>query len=105
MAQQGERGSMPVHEKLMSITAAEFAASLAAFVPGATLDDQGRVELTVAGVRGLITFETLPNRRLGGLVSMPQARVTLSFPGPGTTPAEARTFIRRFDIAFQRGGG
>ncbi len=51
----------------------------------------------------MIHVEELEKRRLGGLILLPQARVTLVL---ATVPESARAaFLRSFDIAFQRGGG
>lgn len=92
-----------LHEKLMSITRAEFAASLAAVAPDACLDGHGVARFETGDGCVVIRFEELPRRRLGGLVSMPQARVTLDFSELAEPKRQA--FLRRFDIAFQRGGG
>lgn len=90
-------------EKLMSLTRAEFVASLAGFDPQARLGDDGVVSLVTAGGVLRVTFEPLPPRLLGGLVRMPQARVALDF--SGIPEAQRASLQRRFDIAFQRGGG
>jgi hypothetical protein len=50
-----------------------------------------------------VCFEELPSRRVGGLIAMPQARVTLLLYGL-TAPGQA-AFLRAFNLAFQRGGG
>jgi hypothetical protein len=90
-------------EKLMTITRAELEASLAKLDPAARLDAAGHARVRIAGVAAALTFEALPKRRVGGLISLPQARVTLAF--DGTSADERAGFLRRFDIAFQRGGG
>jgi len=41
-------------------------------------------------------------RQLGALV-LPQMDITFQF--EGLTPEEIESFLRRFDLAFQRGGG
>ena len=86
--------------KLMTLTGEEFAKSLAAFDATAVPDGDG-----VARSRGaVIRFEALPSRRLGGgLLSLPQARVTIDL--AGVPEAERAAFQRAFDVAFQRGGG
>ena len=90
-------------EKIMSITRTEFEASLTGLDPVAQLDADGIVRVTHAAGHGLIRFEALPKRRLGGLIHMPQARVTIDL---AALPAPERSaFLRRFEIAFQRGGG
>lgn len=89
--------------KLMSTTRAEFERSLAALVASARLDAEGWARLPCGSGHVCIRFEQLPPRRLGGLVVMPQARVTLDL---AAVPEEARgPFMVGFDRAFQRGGG
>jgi hypothetical protein len=44
-----------------------------------------------------------PPKVFGGLLSLPQANITLVF--DGADEATRAAFIDRFDIAFQRGGG
>lgn len=85
--------------KLMTITRAEFEKSLAAFDHQAALDARGQVSIAGAVIR----FEALPPRRPGGLLSLPQARITIET--EALDPAQRAAFLRRFDIAFQRGGG
>lgn len=52
----------------------------------------------------VIRYEPLEGVRLGGLLALPRAKVTLNFT-PEVLPAERTAFARRFDISFQRGGG
>lgn len=50
-----------------------------------------------------ITYREEKPARLGGLLSLPRATVTLAFEN---VPDEARRdFLARFDRTFQRGGG
>ena len=90
-------------EKLMSISRAEFEASLAALDADAKLDAAGQARVGFGGTEALIRFEPLPERRLGGLLALPQARVRITLSSGDTTIQAA--FLRRFEIAFQRGGG
>ena len=90
-------------EKLMSLSRVEFEMSLVALDPAAVLDANGHASVTFASTEARIRFETLPDRRLGGLLAMPQARVRITL--ANATDAQAAAFLRRFDIAFQRGGG
>jgi len=90
--------------KVMTITHADFARSLALFDPAARLDEAGVVVAQSDGVRAQIAFEPLPSQTLGGLLSLPRARVTITFDAATSSPAR-RAFLHRFDIAFQRGGG
>lgn len=109
----------------MTLSAGEFAKSMTAFAGGDVVFADGRARVPVSGSGGHaaaandrisesvadgdkgvaeIAFHALPPRRVGGgLLELPQARVTIKFGDVGT--AEADAFLRRFDIAFQRGGG
>lgn len=89
-------------EKIMSASRDEFARSLAVLLGVAAAPPTPAV---VALGRGsvAIAYDPLPAARLGGLLELPRARVTLSFDGVGV--AEEDEFLRRFDVAFQRGGG
>jgi hypothetical protein len=89
-------------EKLMALTPAEFAATASRLVgrpvaEGLPVDhplDIGRVEVTCI---------PLPPKRLGGLLDMPQARVTIRF--CGVPEAVRAAFMAQFDLTFRRGGG
>jgi hypothetical protein len=90
-------------KKIMSITHADFERSLVALDPTARLDANGGARVATPDGTVLLRFDALANRRLGGLLSMPQASITLDL---GNLPENARDkFLKRFDIAFQRGGG
>ena len=90
-------------EKLMSISRAEFLASLV-HVGNAleTADGAWTVPLDGGG-NAIITFEAVPGVRLGGLLDLPRARVSIRFDGGST--AACRKFLLGFELAFQRGGG
>ena len=89
--------------KLMSATRAEFERSLAHLTPSCPLDRDGTTTVPHAGCDLTLRFEQLPRRRLGGLIAMPQARVTIDL---SLLPEVERVaFLARFDLAFQRGGG
>ncbi|MCB1513743.1 MAG: hypothetical protein KDJ18_02805 [Hyphomicrobiaceae bacterium] len=98
---------MTTIEKTMTLSAGEFAKSMTAFAGEGVEISGGRVKMGVGGDTGgsaEIAFEPLPPRRIGGgLLELPQARVTIRF--TDVDPGEASVFLRRFDIAFQRGGG
>ena len=89
-------------EKLMSLTPSEFAASAARLAnrdiaPGESVSEAlgtGRVEISCAPSASV---------RLGGLLELPRAVVTISFHDVSDDDREA--FMRRFELAFQRGGG
>lgn len=90
-------------EKLMGLTLAEFLHSIAGLAPTSQENDGRTARFIVGSGTATVTFEALPHALLGGLVRMPRAKVTLVFDGVGA--AERSLFLRRFDIAFQRGGG
>lgn len=92
-------------EKLMTLSAAEFAKSMTAFAGEGVLIVDGRATVAVndRGGSARISFERLAPRRVGGLLELPQARVTIAL--TDVPAAEKDSFLRRFDIAFQRGGG
>ena len=89
--------------KTMAVTVVEFTRSLAALDPGARLDPEGYA--TIRSNEGCVRlrFEALAERRLGGLLALPQARITLEL--GRVEPARRTAFLRLFDQAFQRGGG
>ena len=90
-------------EKVMSISRREFAASLAALDPEATLSAAAWASVSSGGITAAIRFQALPARVLGGLLSLPQASVEIIF--ADANEAQVADFLRRFDIVFQRGGG
>ena len=99
----GDVSASQVIEKTMSLSAVEFESSLAVFLgrtirPGTTRAD---VDLDVGRVA--ITYQPVSGVTLGGLLALPRAIVRLTF--EGVSEAERADFVRRFDIAFQRGGG
>jgi hypothetical protein len=88
--------------KLMSLTRQEFVAALAN-VGGVEAAGDGTWFQNLPDGHVTIAFEPRPSARLGGLLDLPRASVTLAFETDGE--ASRRDFMRRFDIAFQRGGG
>ncbi len=90
-------------EKLMTLSRAEFEKSVAALAGHAVAVNDGRAQLNEAGAEIEIAFHALPAKRLGGLLVLPQARVTLDL--SGLDEAAAVAFLQRFELAFQRGGG
>jgi hypothetical protein len=102
----------PSHvEKIMTISRAEFEASLSAFAPEAIPHSDGRwivshrsLDGTALATRPVcISWSALEAVRLGGLLALPSARITLDL--QGLSAGEREDFLRRFEIAFQRGGG
>ena len=86
--------------KEMALTRAEFLRLL----PGAAGDLPHREDGDTVHVGDAVSIELepLPPRRLGRF-EIPVMRVTLRF--RGWSGDEARTFVQRFDRAFQKGGG
>lgn len=92
-------------EKTMTLSPTEFAKSLSALAGGdsAITGRHATLDLNDQGGSAEIVYMPLAPRRVGGLLNLPQAKVTITF--SGVQPIEAEAFLRRFDIAFQRGGG
>lgn len=89
-------------EKIMSASRDEFDKNLGVLL-GMARAPRVPVDVAVGGGHVAIAFEALPPARLGGLLELPRARVTLSI--ENVEPEVADDFLRRFDLAFQRGGG
>lgn len=92
-------------EKTMTLSPAEFTKSMKAFAGDAVVIVGGRATLPVDETAGTATiaFSPLPPRRVGGLLELPQAKVIITL--VDVSIADAGAFLKRFDIAFQRGGG
>lgn len=89
-------------EKLMTLTPVEFAAS-ASRLFGSEVPPGVAVDEPLEAGRVSIVCLVQPGVRLGGLLELPRAKVTIAFE---QVPTSARTaFLKRFDLAFQRGGG
>jgi len=91
-------------EKIMSATLGDFQRSIKTLSPDHTLRPDGRsVRLDEDGYSVEIRYEPTGTKTFGTLLVIPQAKITLDF---DQANAKARKdFIRRFDFAFQRGGG
>jgi hypothetical protein len=90
-------------EKVMSLTLAEFQNSL---VPLSGRRLEAGDVMAVVGVgagRAVIEYEARPAVRFGGLLDLPRALVSITF--DDVAPDDQTAFIKRFDFAFQRGGG
>ncbi|MGL4398127.1 MAG: hypothetical protein ACRCS9_16440 [Hyphomicrobium sp.] len=87
----------------MSISIAEFATSIALMGPH-TRDTDGWVTFDLPTGRVVIRFIERPGVRLGGLLALPRAEVSLRFDDK-VSAADRAQFVQRFDMAFQRGGG
>ncbi len=89
--------------KLMSLSRPEFENSIAALAGADVAIMDGVARIADGGGTIAIAFHALPPKRLGGLLLLPQARVTLDM--TGLDEARAVAFLQRFELAFQRGGG
>jgi hypothetical protein len=88
-------------EKTMSLSRAEFERSMRVLDPA--LGPSTHYRLTCGQGHVSITYLELPGVRLGSLLALPRAHLTLAF--DATDAAARAAFQRRFDLAFQRGGG
>ena len=89
-------------ERIMSLSRAEFEASIAKLGPH-TVSADGHPVFALKHGTVEIRYRAAAAKTLGGLLALPQAVVTLAF--SDSIPAAEAAFIHRFDIAFQRGGG
>ena len=64
-------------------------------------DGSRRFELSPGYVD--VNYASQPGVRLGGLLELPRAVVTINF--DGVTDAARTRFLHTFEMAFQRGGG
>lgn len=90
-----------VIDKIMSLSPEEFHRSMAVLDPARPPSTVHRFECSGGVIT--INFVSLPSVRLGDLLALPRARVTLRF--DDVAPAARTEFLSRFDLAFQRGGG
>lgn len=90
-------------EKLMSLAPREFQLSLAPIAGVTLVGSDYDATLVVGQGQVIIVYEPRAPIRLGGLLDMPQALVSLTF--VEVTPAERVAVLARFDLAFRRGGG
>lgn len=90
--------------KIMSANQREFLRSLAFFEPDRSFDTtKTTFSFTTGGGEATITYKVMPDRKVTGLLSLPQLEVTIDF--LNVDEASQKQFINDFDIAFQRGGG
>lgn len=93
----------PAVEKIMSMTAREFADGCERLADAGDEVSFSLATFAVSNGQVAVRFEPLDGVTLGGLLKLPRARVTLTF--SGLSDQERTDFLRRFDMAFQRGGG
>lgn len=99
-------GAGIIVEKVMTLSQSEYAKSITAFAGEAAGQAAARgepVTLPAGAGQAIITFSKIKGFSFSGLVELPRARVVLEFKDVQQT--EADELLRRFDIAFQRGGG
>lgn len=89
--------------KIMSATPGEFAQSLSALLGREVAIGEMPLRIPLGTGEVVVSRVPLPGVRLGGLLELPRAEVTLTF--RDVTAEERDAFLRRFEIAFQRGGG
>ena len=89
--------------QLMSLSHEEFLKSILALDAGAHAESPVCYRLDATPGHVTISYSPRPGVTLGGLLALPRAEVTIEFTGMST--AEQSAFQRRFDMAFQRGGG
>ncbi len=90
-------------EKLMGLTLADFQRTIGPLTGAPLPAARTTAEIGVSGGHVVIAYEPRPGLRLSALVEMPLAAVTITF--HGLDAPERTAFMRRFDLAFQRGGG
>ncbi len=90
-------------EREMGCTEAELRLWLPGAVGHRTLEPlPGGVAVAVDGGRLVLRWAPLPDRRIA-LVRLPRLQVHFAF--EGVDEAARQAFMRRFDLATQRGGG
>ncbi len=90
-----------VLEKIMSASPDEFHRSIAVLDASRSPALSHRLACGAGFVT--ITYAALPSVRLGTLLELPRAKITLTF--EKATEQERAQFMPRFDLAFRRGGG
>ena len=90
-------------EKLMSLTLAEFQLTIAPLAGGPLAPHVSAAEVPLGTGRVVIHYDPRPSVRFGGLLDLPRALVSLTF--TGVLDQDRLAFLKRFELAFQRGGG
>jgi hypothetical protein len=90
-------------ERCMGLTHAEFLRTLPTAAPGMSIQaDKGCIRLSDPPRLVLVELGPETRRTLGSLV-LPETSVRLSF--EGFSAEQREVFLRRFDLAYRRGGG
>jgi hypothetical protein len=90
-------------EKLMSLSATEFRATLGFLTDLPIRFDALEIEVPAGCGTVIIAYSARPNVRFGGLLDLPRALVSLTF--SNVSPTDQNAFVKRFEQTFQRGGG
>jgi len=96
--------TQPEHEKIMTISAAEFARTLRRFARPWRMRELADGQWKIHWPQGtvVITLKALPPLRAGAL-TLPRHAVSFAFFAMPSTAR--REFLARFDMSFHRGGG
>jgi hypothetical protein len=89
--------------KIMSASETEVLSSLAALVGRPVTTGDLPLTIHLGSGYAQIAVQAITGVRLGKLLELPRCKVSVAF--VGTQPQDRAEFLRRFEIAFQRGGG
>ncbi len=89
--------------KLMSLAEHEFVMSCERLAGEGDAVTKREATISVGQGAVVIRYEPLPGVRLGGLLELPRANVTLTYAGVSSEDQEK--FTSQFEMTFQRGGG
>ena len=90
-------------EKTMSLAEHEFVTGCERLAKEGDVVSQHEAKIAIGVGHVVIRYEPLEGVRLGGLLELPRAKVSLTF--SSVSAEEQQAFTRRFEITFQRGGG
>jgi len=91
-------------KKIMSATPQEFFRSLVHFSPERSFDtSKNSFSFDAGDGAAQISYKVIPDRRVTGLLSLPQLEVNIDF--DNVSEENQEQFIKDFDLAFRRGGG
>lgn len=90
-------------EKTMSLAPHEFVTGCQRLADDGDAVGERSATLAVGSGSVEITYEPLGSVRLGGLLELPRAKVRLNYIDVATE--DQLNFTKKFEIAFQRGGG
>lgn len=93
-----------VIEKIMSLAEHEFIKGCQRLAGDGDTVTEHDARISVGGGVVDIAYRPLDGVRLGGLLELPRAKVTLTY-SDAVSSEDRDQFLRRFDLAFQRGGG